>query len=170
MSEHFWIIAEWFRLSSEPCLNNSEIVWNSLNISEYFWIHGWNYLNIKIEHFWNLTEIGWNSPKFSRCSDTRHTFNKGRKHLRESKSNIFLNEDLTKLRKKLAYECRSLKMNNNSNVIQTWSLDGKIFVMDKQEKLIVYGQCLTLRSSGRLCKDLRPQWTSMLKIVIKNFR
>lgn len=66
---------------------------------------------------------------------SRTNFIKGRKHLRESKSNIFLNEDLTKFRKELAYECRSLKKNTNSTVSQTWSRDGKIFVKDNQEKI-----------------------------------
>ena len=65
---------------------------------------------------------------------SRTNFIKGRTHLRESKCNIFLNEDLTKFRKELAYECRLLKKNINSFVAQTWSRDGKIFVKDNLEK------------------------------------
>ena len=65
---------------------------------------------------------------------SRTLFIKGRKHLRESKSSIFLNEDLTKPRKTLLYECRQLKKDTNSSISQTWSRDGKIFVKDNRDR------------------------------------
>lgn len=65
---------------------------------------------------------------------SRTKFIIGRKQLRESKSNIFLNEDLTNERKQLAYECRLLKKDRNSCITQTWSRDGNIYVKDNRDK------------------------------------
>ena len=60
--------------------------------------------------------------------DAKSRFMKGRKTLRENKSSVFINEQLTPYRSKLAFECRKLKKDKRSNIVDTWSYDGNIFV------------------------------------------
>ena len=64
-------------------------------------------------------------------SSARLAFLKGRKVLREQKSNVFINEDLTAARMKLAFQCRDLKRNNKSRISKTWVFGGNVFVQDK---------------------------------------
>ena len=61
-------------------------------------------------------------------STARLEFLKGRKSLREMKANIFINEDLTASRMKLAFQCRDLKRDKNSSVSKTWVFGGNVFV------------------------------------------
>ena len=63
-------------------------------------------------------------------STARLEFLKGRKALREMKANIFINEDLTASRMKLAFHCRDLKRDKNSSVSKTWVFGGNVFVQD----------------------------------------
>ena len=63
-------------------------------------------------------------------STARLEFLKGRKALREMKANIFINEDLTASRMKLAFQCRDLKRDKNSSVSKTWVFGGNVFVQD----------------------------------------
>lgn len=59
----------------------------------------------------------------------RLSFLRGRKTLRENREKIFINEDLTKTRKNLAYECRKLK--RDRKILNTWVYDGNVFVTDR---------------------------------------
>lgn len=59
---------------------------------------------------------------------------KGRATLREQKANIYINEDLTKKRKDLAYECRRLK--KAKCILKTWVYNGSIFLQDNSNKQI----------------------------------
>lgn len=62
----------------------------------------------------------------------RLNFIKGRKRLRELGTNVYISEDLTKLRKNIYYECRQLV---KAKVIKTtFSVDGNIFVIDNNDK------------------------------------
>ncbi|MEW8544142.1 MAG: hypothetical protein AB2693_11465 [Candidatus Thiodiazotropha sp.] len=58
---------------------------------------------------------------------------KGRSVLRAQKANIFINEDLTKKRKDLAYMCRQLKKNRQSCVTKTWVYNGNVYIQDNSE-------------------------------------
>lgn len=63
---------------------------------------------------------------------SRLNFIKGRKRLRELGTNVYISEDLTKLRKNIYYECRQLV---KAKVIKTtFSVDGNIFVIDNNDK------------------------------------
>lgn len=62
----------------------------------------------------------------------RLNFIKGRKRLRELGTNVYISEDLTKLRKNMYYECRQLV---KAKVIKTtFSVDGNIFIIDSNDK------------------------------------
>ena len=64
-------------------------------------------------------------------SNARLEFLKGRKVLREIKSKVFINEDLTATRMKLAFQCRDLKRDRKSSVSKTWVFGGNVYVQDK---------------------------------------
>lgn len=64
-------------------------------------------------------------------STARLEFLKGRKALRDMNANIFINEDLTASRMKLAFQCRDLKRDKNSSVSKTWVFGGNVFAQDK---------------------------------------
>lgn len=66
-------------------------------------------------------------------SNARLSLLKGRSVLRTQKANIFINEDLTKKRKDLAYLCRQLKNNRQSRVTKTWVYNGNVFIQDNAE-------------------------------------
>jgi len=53
---------------------------------------------------------------------------KCRKQLRVNKSNIFLNEQLTPMRRAIAFHCRALKKNHHSPITDTWTFDGNIYI------------------------------------------
>ena len=53
---------------------------------------------------------------------------------RDVGSKVFINEDLTKSRSKLAYEARRLKKQNKIN--DCWTASGRILVKDKQDKIV----------------------------------
>ena len=53
----------------------------------------------------------------------------GRKTLRQNKENVYINEDLTKTRKSLAFECRKLR--RERKILKTWVYDGNIFVTER---------------------------------------
>ena len=47
---------------------------------------------------------------------------------------IYINDDLTKRRAKLAYDCRKLK--NEKKILDTWSFNGKILIKDLTSKIV----------------------------------
>ena len=53
---------------------------------------------------------------------------KGRTNLRRAKVKMFINEDLTKSRKTLAYKCRQLK--RDDKIKKTWVYGGNVFIQD----------------------------------------
>ena len=59
---------------------------------------------------------------------------KGRASLRNENANIFINEDLTKTRMSLAYECK--KMAKAKLIKKTWVFGGNIFVQDMSDRRI----------------------------------
>lgn len=63
--------------------------------------------------------------KFS-TYDARLKFLKSRTKLREKNEKIYINEDLTKFRKNLAYECRDLR--RKKLIKNTWVFGGNIYV------------------------------------------
>lgn len=54
---------------------------------------------------------------------------KGRASLREQKANIYINEDLTKTRKDLAFECRRLL--KAKSITKTWVYNGNVYCQDR---------------------------------------
>ncbi|MEW8548473.1 MAG: hypothetical protein AB2693_33640 [Candidatus Thiodiazotropha sp.] len=71
--------------------------------------------------------------KFTNYS-ARLKFLKGRAVLRNENANIFINEDLTKVRKTLAYECRRLK--KARGIKNTWVYDGSVYIEDLRDQRI----------------------------------
>ena len=61
---------------------------------------------------------------------------KGRAFFRERKEKIFINEDLTKTRKNLAFACRKLKKDTNSSIVRTWIYNGNVFIQDSDENKV----------------------------------
>lgn len=59
---------------------------------------------------------------------------KGRATLRDEHAKIFINEDLTKTRMSLAYECR--KLAKTKLIKKTWVFGGNIFVQDMSDRRI----------------------------------
>ena len=53
------------------------------------------------------------------------------KDIRDDMKNVFINQDLTKTRNKLAYEARQMVKSENAKATFTW--DGKIFVVDNDD-------------------------------------
>lgn len=53
---------------------------------------------------------------------------KGRSKLREQRASIYINEDLTKIRKDLAYECRRLV--KAKSITKTWVYNGYVYLQD----------------------------------------
>ena len=49
-----------------------------------------------------------------------------RKTLRQSKENVYINDDLTKTRKSISYQCRQLR--RDRKILRTWVYDGNIYV------------------------------------------
>lgn len=64
-------------------------------------------------------------------SKARLAFMKGRDTLRKSRSNIFINEDLTAGRKELTYECRKLRRDNK--VKRVWTFNGNVNIRDNND-------------------------------------
>ena len=62
---------------------------------------------------------------------------KGRAFFRERNENIFINEDLTKTRKNLAYACRKLKKDLNSSIVKTWVYNGNVYIQDSDENKVL---------------------------------
>ena len=61
---------------------------------------------------------------------------KGRDFFCERKEKIFINEDLTKTRKNLAFTCRKLKKDTNSSIVRTWIYNGNVFIQDSDENKV----------------------------------
>ncbi|MEW8546410.1 MAG: hypothetical protein AB2693_23070 [Candidatus Thiodiazotropha sp.] len=59
---------------------------------------------------------------------------RGRASLREQRANIYINEDLTKTRKDLAYECRRLV--KAKLVAKTWVYNGNVYLQDRSNNKI----------------------------------
>ena len=64
-----------------------------------------------------------------RSYQARLSLLQGRKTLRVNKEKVYINEDLTKTRKSLAYECRQLK--RERKIVKTWVYDGNVFVTNR---------------------------------------
>ena len=74
---------------------------------------------------WIIVGVIWIVLK----DETRHYNSK-----RDVGSKVFINEDLTKSRSKLAYEARRLKKENKIN--DCWTASGRILVKDRQDKIV----------------------------------
>ena len=61
---------------------------------------------------------------------------KGRKFFRERNIKIFINEDLTKTRKNLAFSCRKLRKDPRSTVAKTWVYNGNVFIQDNDDNKV----------------------------------
>ena len=59
---------------------------------------------------------------------------KGRASLREQKANIYINEDLTKTRKDLAFECRRLL--KAKSITKTWVYNGNVYCQDRSNNKV----------------------------------
>lgn len=72
-----------------------------------------------------------------RDPNTKKRILKSSKNLKDHDkySNVLINEDLTKTRSLLAYKARQLK--NRNLIKQTWTVDGKIFIKDKVDRISV---------------------------------
>lgn len=64
--------------------------------------------------------------------DARYRLLKGRAKLREERAKIFINEELTRTRRSLAYESRQLKKNNL--IKKTWVYKGNVYIVDKSDQ------------------------------------
>ena len=64
--------------------------------------------------------------------DARYRLLKGRTKLREEHAKIFINEELTRTRRSLAYESRQLKKNNL--IKKTWVYKGNVYIVDKSDQ------------------------------------
>lgn len=64
-------------------------------------------------------------------SKARLALMKGRATLRRSKSNVFINEDLTAGRKELTYECRKLRRANK--ISRVWTYNGNVYIKDNND-------------------------------------
>ena len=71
-----------------------------------------------------------------RSSDARLELLKARKFCRERKLKIYINEDLTKTRKNLAFACRKLKKDAKSTVAKTWVYNGNVFIQDNDDNKV----------------------------------
>ena len=71
-----------------------------------------------------------------RSSDARLELMKARKFCRERKLKIYINEDLTKTRKNLAFACRKLKKDAKSTVAKTWVYNGNVFIQDNDDNKV----------------------------------
>lgn len=63
--------------------------------------------------------------------EARLRFLKGRAKLREQKASIFINEDLTKTRKNVAFECRQLQ--KKKLIKKTWVYGGNVYIIDNTD-------------------------------------
>ena len=74
--------------------------------------------------------------KFSNY-DARYRMLKGRVKLRDAHSKVFINEELTRNRRMLAYESRQLK--KKDLIKKTWVYKGNVYILDKSDnKLCVW--------------------------------
>ena len=71
--------------------------------------------------------------------DARYRLLKGRAKLREERATIFINEELTRTRRVLAFESRQLKKNNL--IKKTWVYKGNVYIVDKTDQKLCVG-CL----------------------------
>ena len=63
--------------------------------------------------------------------EARLRFLKGRAKLREQKVSVFINEDLTRTRKNLAFECRQLQ--KKKLIKKTWVYGGNVYIIDNTD-------------------------------------
>ena len=82
-----------------------------------------------------------NEPKISReilvkftNTSARLRMLKGRAVLRTNKENTFINEDLTKKRRDLAFQCRKLK--KDKHIQKTWVYNGNVFILDNDSNKV----------------------------------
>ena len=61
---------------------------------------------------------------------------KGRAFFCNRKENVYINEDLSKIRKNLAFACRQLRKNKKSPVTETWVYNGNVFIQDNEDNKI----------------------------------
>ena len=71
--------------------------------------------------------------KFSNYG-ARLRFLKGRAALRDQNAKIYINEDLTKKRKNIVYECRKLK--KAKIITKTWVYNGNVYVQDRSDNKV----------------------------------
>ena len=63
----------------------------------------------------------------------RRSVYKARSAMKTTNNNVFINEDLTRVRNKLFYDARQLLKGKAVNSV--WSSDGVIFIKDKEDKI-----------------------------------
>ena len=70
--------------------------------------------------------------------ETRRSIYEGRTNMKDNEEakGIFVNEDLTKTRSKMAFIGRQLKRDKKIN--DSWNYDGKIFIKNRKNKVMVY--------------------------------
>ena len=61
---------------------------------------------------------------------------RGRAFFRDKNEKVYINEDLCKTRKNLAFVARQLKKNEKSTVTRTWVYNGNVFVQDNEDKKV----------------------------------
>jgi hypothetical protein len=62
------------------------------------------------------------------------SFLQGRRKLRENKSSYYINEQLSSSRRELAFQCRHLKRDKSSPIVDTWSFNGNIYIRLQAKK------------------------------------
>ena len=58
---------------------------------------------------------------------------KGRAYFRTKKEKVYINEDLCKPRKNIAFACRQLRKNEDSPIVKTWVYNGNVYIQDKDD-------------------------------------
>ena len=71
--------------------------------------------------------------------NAKHRLFEKRKDLREipERTNVYINEDLTRTRAKLLYDERTLHVALVNKIQGAYSLDGKIFIRDNEDKRLL---------------------------------
>ena len=87
----------------------------------------------------------------------RTRFIMSRKSLREKKYEIYLNEDHTRTRSDLAYQCRLLKKDKNSVVQSSWTFDGRQYIKNDKDVTIKINNVAELVPRGYSPKNDSPK-------------
>ena len=88
----------------------------------------------------------------------RTTFIKSRKTLRENRCDIYLNEDLTRARKNIAYYCRFLKKDKNSVVQAAWTFDGRQYIKTDKDITVKIDTLTDLQTYGLKPEDIKKSY------------